>query len=272
MAYYNWRTTGDPLKMVYESHREQYEVAPLFVFERPQYDRTYNHTAIRNYQYSEVMKGYRHKRDGLGFTLEHIALPLQFFWGPVLYLAAVFSLLRPWDRWAWFSAGGVLLSLLSHSFVSSSDILRPHYLAPFAPLFVYLAVAGLRRMRILRWSGRRFGRPLAEAIVAFCLFSFALAAVPRVLRGRATLTNVTIYRPQFIKQLEAQGGKHLIVVRYGPVQTQEWVYNGADIDSAPIVWARDMGYKNDRLLDYYKDRTVWLLWAEENPPRLEPYR
>ena len=52
----------------------------------------------------------------------------------------------------------------------------------------------------------------------------------------------------------------------------EWVYNGADIDHAKIVWARDMGNdQNEELLRYYNDRRVWLLDADAGPPQLTPY-
>jgi hypothetical protein len=53
---------------------------------------------------------------------------------------------------------------------------------------------------------------------------------------------------------------------------QEWVFNEADIDRAKIVWAREMDVEqNRRLLEYFKDRRVWLLKAETWSPALVPY-
>jgi hypothetical protein len=50
------------------------------------------------------------------------------------------------------------------------------------------------------------------------------------------------------------------------------VYNEADIDHAKVVWARDIGgEQNEELLRYYKDRCVWLLDADEAPPKLSSY-
>jgi hypothetical protein len=74
-----------------------------------------------------------------------------------------------------------------------------------------------------------------------------------------------------IRDLERTGGKHLIVVRYGPSHDtgQEWVYNDADIDGSPVVWARGMSPAEDRqLLEYFKDRKAWLLEPDRKPLRL----
>jgi hypothetical protein len=53
---------------------------------------------------------------------------------------------------------------------------------------------------------------------------------------------------------------------------EEWVYNHADIDGSAVIWARDMGdARNRELLDYYRDRKVWLLEPDRPAPALDPY-
>jgi hypothetical protein len=52
----------------------------------------------------------------------------------------------------------------------------------------------------------------------------------------------------------------------------EWVYNEANIDAAKVIWARDMGpAQNKELINYFHDRRVWLVEADETPPALLPY-
>jgi hypothetical protein len=82
-------------------------------------------------------------------------------------------------------------------------------------------------------------------------------------------------RADVLEKLRAAPGRDLVIVRYGRnhVIHRDWVYNGADIDAADIVWARDMGERNRELLEYYRDRTVWLLRDGFSPSEdgLTPY-
>ena len=69
----------------------------------------------------------------------------------------------------------------------------------------------------------------------------------------------TFSREQLKNMLIQRGGKYLVIVQYTRKHNFhfEWVFNGADIDHAPIVWARDMGPQQNReLLQYFKDRQV----------------
>jgi hypothetical protein len=69
--------------------------------------------------------------------------------------------------------------------------------------------------------------------------------------------------------------KHVILVRYADRRSphEEWVYNGANIDSQDAIWAHDLGAaENARLLEYYKGRKIWLFQPDiYNPLRLDPY-
>jgi hypothetical protein len=66
----------------------------------------------------------------------------------------------------------------------------------------------------------------------------------------------------------------LVIVRYGLNHdfNREWVYNEANIDSAKVVWTRDMGASgNHELLQYFRNRKVWVIDADASSPRLQPY-
>jgi hypothetical protein len=275
MAYYNYRVTGDALRMPYQVYTEQYDVAPIFIFGQPRTGKTYNHASMRAYHQVWVMEGYRQKRSGAGLRPQHLALPLQFFWGFALWLPVLFALGRPARRWALFATAVLILSILASAASSFADRLRPHYIAPAAPMFVFLAVAGLRRLRVMQLRGRRLGRPLAEALVAVALLSIFVGLAFRAVFG-APYQDAPLVRdrPAIVEHLGDTPGKHLVLVHYSGQHNEhdEWVYNGADLDGARIVWARDMGPENNRrLLDYYAGRKIWRLYADELPARLEAY-
>lgn len=65
-----------------------------------------------------------------------------------------------------------------------------------------------------------------------------------------------------------------MIVRYAVDHNPmvEWVYNTTDIDNSKVIWAWDMDEAdNQRLIRYYKDRTVWLIEPDTEPARLSPY-
>jgi hypothetical protein len=68
-------------------------------------------------------------------------------------------------------------------------------------------------------------------------------------------------------------GRHVIFVRYTGTQSphEEWIYNLADIDAEPVIWAQDMGADNTRLMAYYPDRSFWIFQPDVDPGLLTPY-
>jgi hypothetical protein len=81
-------------------------------------------------------------------------------------------------------------------------------------------------------------------------------------------------RARLLAQLQAMPQEQLVFVRFAPRSKSfyDWVYNSADIDNAKVVWAMDMGIaRNQDLVDYYKDRQVWLVEPDQNPARLLSY-
>jgi hypothetical protein len=74
--------------------------------------------------------------------------------------------------------------------------------------------------------------------------------------------------------LESRPGLQLALVRYpnDRLQPVDWVQNLADIDRQKVVWANDMGTRrNQELMNYFKDRQVWLVEPNKIPPQISPY-
>src|SRR5262249_23953722 len=150
----------------------------------------------------------------------------------------------------------------------------PHYSSPYTGLLMAMALLPLR---CLRGSGAS-GRFLSQAVVMICVVSFGLRAAGGLLHiPLSEFCEFAWYqhgRPSFgrediERELKRQSGNQLVIVHYRPEHKPfaEWVYNEADIDKAKIVWAREMDPKeNLNLLNYFKDRNVWVLDADSLPP------
>ena len=81
-------------------------------------------------------------------------------------------------------------------------------------------------------------------------------------------------RANIKSKLEQLPGRQLVIVRYSPHHNSfdEWVYNAADIDHSKVIWAREMDTAdNCELMQYYKDRKVWLVQPDITPTSVSPY-
>jgi hypothetical protein len=81
-------------------------------------------------------------------------------------------------------------------------------------------------------------------------------------------------RTRVLRKLEEHGGKHLVLVNYGPQHRFHYsvIYNNADIDNSTVVWVRDLGpARNDELVRYFRGRTVWTYDPDQFPIHLLPY-
>lgn len=208
----------------------------------------------------------------------------RFFFLAPLYLAlpAFLVSLREY-RFAWVVFTILLFSLGTNFY----PYFYSHYIAALTCLFLVISVVGLERFS--RWTIRKIavGKQAVHVLLFLCaahfLFWYGLhasrddelyAAMTPFETGDAINHGDPEGRIAVRRQLEAAPGQQLVFVRYWPQhQFQEWVHNAADIDSARIVWARDLGPdENQRLLQYYPNRTAWLLEPDAHPPRLRPYR
>jgi hypothetical protein len=298
--YYNYRVTGKPLRLPYMEHAAQYDVAPVLLIQNEYPAPQYRHKEIREFHVGEVaseLYDYRSGRDehywmqrvrykfrvwwhaylGYGLALPLLVLPCVILQSPRTRFAltaciVVFGVVATIETWGW-----------------------THYTAPVAGLLYLVVLQCLRRISLFR-PRRPAARRAVQAWLTGCLLVPALSVSPwtvdlgitedvlehpehlanRVRRALPPrLANVVLdclshpHNPPWIQvrsQMEAdlrrQGGRHLVLVQYdeGHSAHQEWVYNAAEIDSAPVVWARPMGPEGVKeLADYFTDRKIWIL-------------
>ena len=277
MGYYNWRGTGSPTLSPYVVNERTHlsgtppyswqPLKPAVHFANPQFEAYYNdylrsvhaEKAVRNFK-GLVEKIASNAKDALSFFLWP-ALCVPLLTVPWLIRKDI----RGVRLWVWQIglAFGVLLLV---------TWFRPHYFAPVTAAIFAVPLQGIRFMRIWQFKGRPVGIGLSRVIALF-----AVALAPFGLHGTTfsfQQPDTISYRVQFIHQLSELPGKHLVIVRYKPEHNvlREWIYNGADIDGSKVVWAREIpGQDIQPLLQYFKDRQIWLAQPDASPPSLTRY-
>jgi hypothetical protein len=271
MLYYNYRITGTALTMPYHVYHSSYETTPLFVFQHSNPPSLYLHETLRRSdgpgagrQPERTLTGLAVRIGGTG--QEYVTA----FFGVLLAAAAV---AMPWpleqNRWQLLAIFGLAVFLVG---LSVETWRFPHYAAPAAGLALLVTLRAIRRVGAWRFGWVRIGRPLAQALWIFALGVLILGNWDRVRQWNED--GWPFQRARIAADLSRSGGKHLAIVRYLPRHeaSYEWVYNVADIDAAPVVWAREMDAPgNARLLDYFKDRRAWLIEPDAREVRAVPY-
>jgi len=274
MALQNHAVTGRWTTLPYQLSRYEYGVPTTFTFQpNPVPHRTLTQAQQLDYQAQSAV------HDGSGFwqrLMERTGFYRFFFLAP-LYLALPLFLLRLKERnFQWVAATLVLFAIADNFY----PYFYPHYIAALACLFVLTAVAALEQLSA--WS------PFAaRLIVLLCAAHFIFWYGIHSMRDDNVRLAATRYETwDYLNQGDPDGriaigqqlaripGKQLIFVRYSPRHGfQEWLRNDADIDAQRIVWALDLGAGEDqKLLQYYPDRGVWVLIADARPPRLVKVR
>jgi hypothetical protein len=271
---YNHRVTGSAFLMPYILNHATYSYTPFFLWQKPSPEPTYRHAVMRKF-YEEDFREYEKKRTLAGFVRfkgKKFFLAWGFFFGPALSIP-LFSL--PWIirdrrmRLPLFAGAVFLLALLGETWSWN------HYFAPATGLVYLISLQGLRHLRFWRWQGRPVGASLVRAIPLICcaMVLLRVAAILAHAQIEPSWPRGNLDRARILHTLQDSPGEHLILVRYGRDHRAdtEWVYNAAHIDRAKVVWARDMGARdNQELLQYFKNRRVWMLDPDTLPLRLDP--
>lgn len=242
LGYYHWRVTGDAFRAPYQVWLETYQ---------PE-EGTELHPDLRRYRGSPPLP-VGHKLSRLRST----------------YLPAPLALMLVGLRWTWRSrwtrllAGSVAL-VVAPSVAFSAG--WPHYVAPVAGPILALVTQGLRGLWVAG-AGRAWTRPAVSLLAVPVLWLHTPLRPPFWFHAR-------LGRDALVRVLESEPPDDLVFVRYSRAHdaTREWVFNAADIDAAPIVWARELGPARDlELMRYFGGRRVWLWEPDGQPPRLQPH-
>ena len=275
MGYYNKQVTGTVFQMPYMVYQKAYAFVPLFVFQHLGPEPVYRHREIQYAHAVWELSYYQDQRSISGLVLwslgKILVLLVGYFSLFGLALAAVALPVvfekNQWMRFALLVCGLFVAGLLMETWMQA------HYAAPITGLVLLFGVQSMRQMRLWRWRGWRAGRSMFAACLLLCLVSFFTFYRDLSRQGRLDRKDWSVQRAELSNVLAQDGSRHLLIVRYGPDHNplEEWVYNDADIDNAPVIWARDMGEQNVALLDYFKDRRIWLLEINSDAPELVQY-
>jgi hypothetical protein len=286
-GYYDYRAFGNPFTLPYTINRAQYAMAPYFVWQPPRPEPAYRHPAMRTFYHVGELDFFSSIHSISGFlpnTLKKVYLAFQFYAGLVLCVPLIMLRRVFLDRRIRFLIVCVLI-LSAGMFIQI--FVLPHYLAPFAVAFYAIGLQGMRHLRLWKPEGRPVGLALTRAMILLCvlLVGMRMYAGPlHISPGEwpASNWNFVWYGPahfgteraQIEDSLERLPGKQLVLVRSSGNRSvlDQWVYNAADIDASKVVWANDMSpADNLELIQYYRDRKVWLVEMGTLPATVSPY-
>ncbi len=271
MLSYNFSATGHAFKMPYQVHEATYGWTPLFLWETAGEKPEYRHQVMESSYVNEkhlTETSFGSLRDIFENKSQVALLTARFFCsevGLVALLGLPWLLRKPRYQMA--------LALLIPVFLAAmaTPWSWAQYFAPAAPLLLLFLFGGLieiwnrtRRRPAIRLSIRVVA-PMLLMIWTVSLVTFSVKSAKfGWAQDRVAVT----------KWLNREEGKDLVLVHYADDHNScnEWVYNAADIDAADIVWAREMSdEQRKKLLDYFRDRKVWVVDADAKPPVVRPF-
>jgi hypothetical protein len=271
MGFYNYRVTGHPFLMPYQVHESTYGMVPVFLWQPLKTEQHYNHLLLGDLHKSWSCELYRYQQSFSG-SLDKGIWKISTIW--MFYIGILFTPFMaglPWMWRRWRVKFALSICALMIAALLAETWVMPHYAAPATCLFFLLVVESLRQARFAKWHGKPVGKPLLGAILPLLLVSaiISFAVTQHLMPPRWQLE-----RARMLRELEESRESHLILVSYARDHSPhcQWIYNHADIDTAKVVWAWEMGPQADKvLLDYFKERRVWLLRADQFPWHLVSY-
>jgi hypothetical protein len=273
MGCYNWRLTGNPLLLPHVLNTHTYHTTGLFLWDHKKPKIHY-----RNQQFEDFYNGWeRENYDNTWADIVRVSeeklirCSLTYFWvGELLALPAIPFLFR--DRKMRLLIASFLLVSVGVFAVIWSNA---HYAAPLTCVIFALAVQAIRHLRTMHVGPRPVGLALSRAIMLLLVLDAGINTFRGICDPLLWPCQGDPSRTSIAEKLQHIPGKHLIMVRYDNNDHNihdEWVYNGAEIDNAKVLWARELApQQNAKLFAYFKDRKIWLVTPDTDNTYLEPY-
>jgi len=277
LAYDNYRVTDHALRLPYREYYEQYEVVPPFsIVPTSATARTFRHFDLeaRNRATYERARSWHLFIDR---PLDWLTL-LRYYYGNLIWLLPVVVFMP-----ALWRSRRTRFAVILTAVIGAASLIEvwwyPHYGAPFLAAMLILVAQSMRYLRQWKYHGREVGRFLVNAmpvaVFVVMIASEAEAIAAHQMTDQIQARNTQIAQKQSIEQelLKKQPGQHVILVSYAglPSPHEEWIYNPANIDAAPVIWSLDLGQtENEKLRHYYAGRSFWRFKPAESMT-LSPY-
>jgi len=282
LMLYSCAVTGNPLRPPYTVNQATYGWPMTLPWFHPPDVQLRNVELRRYYDYERDVHD---QSDSVLGELKLSTLKAQgiwrFYFGPALSISLV-MLPAVWRsrrlRLLLLCAGlTVLLSLIETG-------TSPHYAAAATGCFLGLIVECFRRLRAYRRNGRPIGwqlivaAPLILVLILAVRIGLEKLGLPYTqavnFQSWCCVPESNPNKARVTAMLDAKGGKHLVIVepKTDPNNLFQWIYNAANIDASPIVWARDLGPEKDQaLIQYFRGRQIWRLNPNVEPASIVPY-
>jgi hypothetical protein len=272
IAYYNWRLTGSAFLFPYSLNSRTYRTTGLFLWDRPKPPLQYHNQQFEDFYNGWEREDYQHTwHDVWHVSAEKFTRSgsTYFWWGALLLLPGL-----PFVFFDRKMRLPILIFLIGTAGFLALIWSMPHYVATLTGAIFLLLVQAIRHLRTVRPRGRPLGRALSWAILMLLATDISLAVKHHDCDHLDWTCKGDPSRETITKTLSNTPGKHLIMVRYDEDHNlhDEWVYNGAEIDSAKVLWARELDpLQNAKLFAYFKDRHIWLVTPDSDNTYLESY-
>jgi hypothetical protein len=274
LGYYDYRAFGSPTTLPYTLARAEYGVSSNFAFLPPRPIPEYRHVMIRQYYAGDEFSHYQQIHSLSGYIpslFDKAEFALLFLVGFALLPPLIMSrrvLLDHRVRFLVICVATLTVGMMLESFF------LPHYLAAFTAAFYALGLQAMRHLRQLKSNGAPAGKTMVRLLVSVCVVLVAAQILFATPHSNTDPGQPGSSRARIESRLAKIPGRQLVFVRYLPTHdpTDDWIYNRADLDTAKVIWAWDMGEEDNlQLMRCYRDRQAWLAEPDNSPVTLVRY-